>query len=292
MAQLMPSVKSLAVLAMTLLAALPATAAPFPFFAFCMDTHDSMKRDLPAQAALLKELGYAGAGHLWAKEVPARLQTLDAAGLKLFQVFIQASVAENAERYDKNLDAVLPLLKGRGVQIALLMSGLPPSDTGGDARGVAIIREVADKAAAVGADVVLYPHSGDWLERVEDGLRLIALAERPNVGVIFNLCHFLKIDDEKNLRPLLEKALPHLKAISIHGTDGAEAIHAGTGNWIQPLGSGTFDVYGLLQTLDALGYRGPVGLQCYGIAGDAKVHLGQSMAAWRDYMKRLTQPEK
>jgi len=276
-----------------LLASGAATAADaFPFFAFCIDTHDSVKRDLPAQAALLKELGYAGAGHLWPDTVPERLTTLDAQGLKLFQVYVRANVAEDAaEPYDKKLDNVLPLLKDRGAQVALLMSGMPPSDTAGDERAVAIIREVADKAAAVGADVVLYPHSNDWLEKVDDALRLTALAGRPNVGVMFNLCHFLKIDDEKNLRTVLERALPHLKAVSIHGADGSQAIHAGTGNWIQPLGSGSFDVYGLLQALHAWGYRGPVGLQCYGIEGDAKVHLEKSMATWRDYMKRL-RPEK
>ncbi len=38
---------------------------------------------------------------------------------------------------------------------------------------------------------------------------------------------------------------------------------------------------GLLKTLDELGYTGPVGLQCFGIGGDAREHLARSMAAWR-----------
>jgi hypothetical protein len=37
----------------------------------------------------------------------------------------------------------------------------------------------------------------------------------------------------------------------------------------------------LLKTLKQLGYRGPIGLQCYGIGGDAREHLARSMAAWR-----------
>jgi hypothetical protein len=36
-----------------------------------------------------------------------------------------------------------------------------------------------------------------------------------------------------------------------------------------------------MRTLDALGYKGPVGLQCYGIEGDARLHLQRSIAAWR-----------
>jgi len=62
----------------------PAAPAAWPFFVFCHDTHDAKKRSLAEQAALLKELGYDGAGHLWLGQVPERLKTLDEAGLKLF----------------------------------------------------------------------------------------------------------------------------------------------------------------------------------------------------------------
>ena len=75
--------------------------------------------------------------------------------------------------------------------------------------------------------------------------------------------------------------MPHLFAVSIHGADNAAEIHDGTGNWIQPLGEGSFDVAALLNTLRELEYRGPIGLQCYGIRGDAREHLMRSMAAWR-----------
>ncbi|MBM3836681.1 MAG: hypothetical protein FJ398_01755 [Verrucomicrobia bacterium] len=34
-------------------------------------------------------------------------------------------------------------------------------------------------------------------------------------------------------------------------------------------------------TLKDLGYQGPIGLQCYGIGGDAREHLTRPMAAWR-----------
>lgn len=248
-----------------------------------MDTHDSMKRTLPEQAALLKELGYDGAGHLWLDNLEERIKTLDDAGLKLFQVYLSVNVAATDKpSYDKRLDEALPLLKNRGVMLALLMAGLPPSDTGGDEHGVALIREIADKARPFGVRVALYPHSGDWLERVEDGVRLAQKADRPNVGVMFNLCHWLKVDDEANLEPLLDKAAPYLYAVSIHGADHAAEVHAGTGNWIQPLGSGSFDIRNFLTQLDKRGYRGPVGLQCYGIPGDARDHLAKSIAAWRE----------
>ena len=50
-----------------------------PFFAFCMDTHDSQRRTLDQQARLLKDLGYDGAGHLWLDQVQERLAAQAAA---------------------------------------------------------------------------------------------------------------------------------------------------------------------------------------------------------------------
>ena len=189
--------------------------------------------------------------------------------------------ADANSSYDPRLKESLPLLRGRKTMLALLMSGAAPSDPALDERAVALVQEIADMANEAGVRVALYPHSGNWLEHVEDGLRIVQKAKRPNVGVMFNLCHWLKVDDEKNLKPLLTSAMPHLFAVSIHGADRAEEIHAGTGNWIQPLGNGSFDVGALLDTLRELGYQGPVGLQCYGIPGDARDHLTKSMTAWR-----------
>lgn len=261
------------------------SAARLAFFAFCMDTHDSQKRTLEQQAALLEELGYDGAGHLWLDNLEERIKTLDAHGLRLFQVYLQVNIAADANSpYDPRLKESLPLLRGRKTMLALLMSGAAPSDPALDERAVALVQEIADMANEAGVRVALYPHSGNWLEHVEDGLRIVQKAKRPNVGVMFNLCHWLKVDDEKNLKPLLTSAMPHLFAVSIHGADRAEEIHAGTGNWIQPLGNGSFDVGALLDTLRELGYQGPVGLQCYGIPGDARDHLTKSITAWRRLM--------
>ena len=132
-------------------APLAASAAPaYPFFAFCMDTHDSQHRTLQQQAEMLKALGYDGAGHLWLDQVKERLETLEAVGLKLYQISIRVDISKEKEAYDPRLKDVLPLLKGRDVMINLLMSGGKPSDTAGDPRAVAIIKEIADLAQPSG----------------------------------------------------------------------------------------------------------------------------------------------
>lgn len=268
-------------------AASPAEDFRPPFFALCMDTHDAKKRNLADQAALLKELGYDGAGHLWLDQLSERLATLDAAGLKLFQIYLRVSLKSGEPAYDARLKEMLPRLKGRETMLALLVTGGKPSDTTLDARAVAVVTEIAGLAAGAGLRVALYPHRGDWLERVEDTVRVAKQVNRPNVGVMFNLCHWLAVDDESHLEAVLKLAQPHLFAVSLHGADQAEAIHAGRGNWIQPLGSGRFDVVRLLRLLKAQGYGGPIGLQCYGLPGDAREHLARSMKAWRGMLEQV-----
>jgi sugar phosphate isomerase/epimerase len=267
-----------------------AAAAGFdnPFFALCMDTHDAKKRSLEEQARMLKELGYAGAAHLWLDNVEERLATLDRAGLKLFQIYIRIDLGPKAkEAYDQRLAQVLPLLKGKGVQLAPLVIGGTPSDASLDERAAATVKEIAAAAAPYGVKVALYPHQKHWLETVQDGLRVAAKVSKPEVGVMFNLCHWLRVGSEDELRPLVRSAMPRLLSVSINGADRGAEIKAGTGKWIQPLGSGTFDMLGFLRELRDAGYRGPIGLQCYGIPGDAAVHLEQSMAAWRGLRKQL-----
>ena len=263
--------------------------SPFEgFFALCHDTHDARKRSLEQQAALLSELGYDGAGHLWLGKVDERLKTLDAHGLKLFQVYIRVNIAPSRKPYDPNLPQIIKQLKGRGTMLAVLVQGGKPSDATQDVRAVAILRELADLAQPLGIRIALYPHTGDWLERTEDALRVARKVDRANVGVMFNLCHWLKTDgDETKLAPLLKAALPHLFAMTINGADAGLGRRGGWDRLIQPLDSGTFDVHNLLKTLQGLGYTGPVGLQCYGLGGDARAHLARSIAAWRKLAARL-----
>ena len=256
------------------------------FFAFCIDTHDAKTRNLEQQAALLKELGYDGVGHLWLNDIPERLKTLDAAGLKLFQITMTVDITPGKQAYDPKFKEIMPLLKGRGVQFLLLMNGLKPSDPAGDARAVEIIREMAALARDSGAQILLYPHSYMWMERIEDAVRVADKVDRPNVGVMFNLCHWLRVNKERNYKSVLAQAMPRLWAVSICGADEFDD-KPGWAHYIQPLGRGSFDMLTFLKTLRQLGYTGPIGLQCFGIPGDVRDNLAESMKAWRGYCARM-----
>ena len=267
-------------------AAEPSSPKTNAFFAFCIDTHDAKKRNLEQQAAMLKELGYDGVGHLWLNDIPERLKTLDAAGLKLFQITMTVDITPGKQAYDPKFKEIMPLLKGRGVQFVLLMNGLKPSDPAGDERAVEIIREMAAVARDPGAQILLYPHSYMWMERIEDAVRVADKVDRPNVGVMFNLCHWLRVNKERNYKPVLAQAMPRLWAVSISGADEFDE-KPGWSHYIQPLGRGSFDMLALLMPLRQLGYTGPIGLQCYGIPGDVRDNLAESIKAWRGYAARM-----
>jgi sugar phosphate isomerase/epimerase len=153
-----------------------------------------------------------------------------------------------------------------------------PSSPAGDDRAVEVIREIADMAAEAKLRVALYPHHAFWVERVEDAVRLAKKVDRKNVGVTFNLCHWLRVDDEKNMKSLIKSAMPHLFVVTINGAD------SGGKDWktlIQTLDRGTFNMRRFLRTLNNSGYTGPIGFQGYGIGGDAHDNLKRTIDAWR-----------
>jgi len=254
---------------------------PNPFFA--MDTATDRRLPAKAQVEMVRELGYAGMGCDIAA-MPAMLQAADDAGLKLFAVYVGASVDPGKPRYDPRLKDVIKSLKGHDTMVWLYVTGGKPSSTDRDDEAAGIVREVADLAAESGLRVALYPHAGFYVERVEDALRLMRKAERKNVGVTFNLCHWLKVDKEENLTPLLKQAMPHLLIVTINGAD------SGGKNWdtlIQTLDRGTFDMFNFLKTLKDMGYAGPIGFQGYGIKGDPRDNLTRTVDAWRKLSARI-----
>lgn len=234
---------------------------------------------------MLKELGYDGVGHIWLDKVEERVRSLDAAGLRLFQITMTVDLTPGKPPYASQFKDVLSLVKGRGVQFCLLINGAKPSDTTADERAVVLLREMATAAEAAGAQIILYPHVGNWVERIEDAIRVAHLVDRKNVGVMFNLCHWLRVDPQRDYEHLLKAAKPWLLAVSLNGADPMDE-KPGWDHYIQPLDKGSFDLAAFLRTLRDVGFQGPIGLQCYGIGGDTRDHLARSMAAWR----RLTNP--
>ncbi len=264
----------------------PATAARLkldnPFFAFDNGTGRG-RLSADEQAALLARLGYAGIGYTGGKGIPDMLRALDKHDQKMFSIYIGARVGPDGPSYHPNMKQAIEDLKGRETCIWLTLGGGTASTDTYDDQAVKVVREVADLAAGSGLRVVLYPHVGFYVQRVEDALRVAEKVDRKNVGVALNLCHWLKVGDEPNMAVRLKQALPHLMLVSINGADH----EGGWDRLIQTLDRGEFDVYNFLLVLKRLGYDGPIGLQCYAIRGDAEENLSRSIGAWKKFVARM-----
>lgn len=256
---------------------------PF-FFSFNSATRD--KGLNPDQrAALLKKLGYDGMEYNGFNGLAGIVQALDDHGLRLFTVYTPVNLDEGQPKYDPKLKEALEIIQDRDVVLELHVHSkkYKKSDPAGDGRAVEILREMADLAAPKGVRLAIYPHYGFWGETVEDSIRMAKKVNRPNVGSIFNLCHWLRVGGN-DYETVLAKAKPTLFAVSINGAE-----KTGT-NWkelIQPLGSGGFEIFPLLKAAKEAGYEGGIGLQTYGVPGPPEEHLGQSVAAWRAMARRL-----
>lgn len=231
------------------------------------------------QTRLAKRTGYAGIFYAIPKNTPEFLAAHKRAGLRLLGIYTGMNVSDAKPGYDPALPAAIEQLKGTKAIIGFNVNGKAAN---GDDLAVATLREVADMAAKAGLRVAIYPHYGMHVARIEDALRIIAKVQRPNVGLVFNLCHWLRSGDEPNLDLRLKQAAPHMYLATISGSEH-------DGDWdrlIQPLDKGTYDVKGFVRKMEKAGYQGPVLLQCYNIKGDREQNLHASMKAWRGFWKQ------
>ena len=258
-----------------------------PFFAMDTALRDGKPRSAAEQAVLLRDLGYDGFG---ASGHPSEefLAAFEKEGLKVFNTYLTLSFDSAKPGLDPQLKAYVPRLKGHRTALWIAISGvtrdgvkLKASAPEGDEVVAPPMRELAELAEASGVKIAFYPHTGSWLERFEDAVRLARKVDRPNVGATLNLCHWLKVEGDRDPKPVLKEAMPHLFFVSINGADNGETKKMDWNKLIQPLDTGSYDVAGLVKSLRELGYSGPIGFQGYGIAGDSREILRRTMERWR-----------
>jgi sugar phosphate isomerase/epimerase len=265
---------------MSCLTAAAGLAGESAFFAMDTGTRDAQHQTIPQQVALVKELGFDGLSPAYSTPdaLAETLRELDRHQLAVFPVYVGLEL-DAEPPVSPAIREVVRQLRGRDAMIWLYVRSAhhKPSDAAADELAVPLLREISGMADEAGLRVALYPHKDFWIERTEDAVRVAKQVDHPSLGVTFNLCHWLMVDG-RDLDATLTAARPHLMAVTINGAD------EGAKDWarlIQPLDRGDFKVGRVLAKLDELGWRGPVGLQHYGIGGDAKANLRRSMDAWR-----------
>ncbi len=236
------------------------------------------------QIAILAERGYDGV-MLSLKDDPKRWKMLPAylAAMKKHKVRLAAIHARFYIEDGTCTQVIrdnLPLLKGTKVVFVPSVGSrkkMDRKDPKAVAMAVKILREMSDDAEKYGlGGVAPYMHIGNWIETIDDNLRIAKAVDRRNVGVMFHLHHWQAVGnrDQDKLRADLIRAKPYLMIVVIQGTDKDKATH-------KILGEGSFDMVPLVRTLDEMGYRGPLGTMGYTQRGDIPGKLKRAYEAWQ-----------
>lgn len=226
------------------------------------------------EAKMLKEMGYTGISQVYANGAGEKLVERVAAykkhGVKVLSLYLGAS--ENPIE-----PAVVKGLANGGMIELTVQKKITP-------KLIESIRKTAEMAAAQKTKVAVYPHAGFAVATVPQAIDLVEKVNHPNFGIMFNLCHFLKNEKAEDMEAVLEKAASKLFAVS---TNGADSDGKNWGSLIQTLDSGSFPQSRLFKKVKALGFKGPVSLQCYAVRGDKRENLAKSFVAWEKILKEL-----
>ncbi|GAB3899545.1 hypothetical protein GCM10028803_20860 [Larkinella knui] len=261
---------------------------------------DSTYKTFDQQVELIKSLGYDGVEINQLDSFDGMKAALDKHQFTGSYFYIKVNL--DSPTPDPRIEPDIRALKGTKTVLApyIVSDGKRFTSPSAPADSIVVrhLRQLSDWATAAGLQVAVYPHVGFYVERVDHALRLVKQTDRPNVGLTFNLCHWLATTPKasrSDWKGLLTTLKPHLKMITISGANDVDAAgmdNGPTGIWNQyilPLGTGSFDTYELVRyAIQDLGFRGPIGVQCYAMKGDKPTNLRHTMAVWQQYKTRLT----
>ncbi|WDE99374.1 TIM barrel protein [Lentisphaera profundi] len=235
-----------------------------PFFAFLNGIPSFSSFD--EEAKVLKELGYDGISQIFGggDALTQRMAAYEKVGLKVLSIYRSANVKAIAP-------AALKALENRGCIIELTVPKITPEI-------IASIRQTTENASKMNIRVALYPHAGFAVATIPQAMELINQVNHPNLGIMFNLCHFLKNEKAEDLEKTLALCAPQLFAVS---TSGADIDGKNWPTLIQTLDKGTFPQERLFRVLKKLNFEGPVSLQGYGIKGNKLDNITRSIRAWK-----------
>ena len=245
------------------------------------------------QIQLLAERGYGGAmlslkddPRRW-KMLPAYLEAMKKHNVRLAAIHARFYIEDGT--YPQVIKDNLPLLSDTKVVLVPSVGSrkkMDRKDPKAVEMAVKILREMSDDAKEYGlGGIAPYMHIGNWIETIDDNVRIARAVDRRNVGVMFHLHHWQAVGnrDLGKLREDLENAKPYLMIVVIQGTDQDKATH-------KILGEGTFDMVPLVRTLREIDYQGPLGTMGYTQSGDIPAKLDRAYQAWEQIKRKTLEP--
>jgi hydroxypyruvate isomerase len=222
-----------------------------------VDIHLWRDKPLAAIRAALDETGVA----LQSMVVEPRCRLADPAVLAAFREAFRETVAAARQLGARN---IIP-------SVGLALPGLPVEQQ--RATVVAAIREAVTMAGDAGIGVLLEPvnsvvdHPGMFLDNTREGLAIVAAVNAPNLRLLYDIYHSATMGEDPDT--LFGEQAARVGYVQVADSPGRSN-----------LGSGGIDWPRYMRLLDAIGYRGAIGLE-YKVQGTTLESLQQARARLR-----------
>lgn len=258
-----------------------------PFFAFSFGFKEL---PLKERVAFLHGTGYDGiAMNVWNEKLlqdfveVMTMPPVQSGKFKVFGVYVPFNMDNPKHR--TLVSSILRVGKPQHVPIWLMVK---PVDTDPQ-QVIDLITAICDEAKSFDTKVILYPHDMSYFESVEDTLPVLEKINRKNLFTSVHSNHELRKGNAQRLEAAIKKSAPYLALAALSGANGPDKINRYSKDWsdvVQPLADSAFDVHGFYKLLLKYGYKGPVGLQNFGIPGDPKVHHRESFKIWHGWNEK------
>ncbi|MDP9096562.1 MAG: sugar phosphate isomerase/epimerase and 4-hydroxyphenylpyruvate domain-containing protein, partial [Pseudomonadota bacterium] len=186
-------------------------------------------------------------------------------GLDLYQPFRDFEAmpdpqrARNMDRAERKFDVMQEL----GIELVLVCSNTQPTTLDDDARAVADLREMAERAARRGLRVGFEALSwGKHIRRWKHAWQIVETADHPSLGLIVDSFHTLALGDD----PAGIADLPGERIFFVQLADAPQRdmdVLSWSRHFRSFPGQGDLDVQGFLRAVLASGYAGPLSLEVF-----------------------------
>ena len=254
---------------------------------------DSTYNTFDKQVELVKNAGFDGIEINQIESFDGMKSALDQFQFKGSYFYVKLQLCEPI---DNRLESAINKLKGTNTIIAPYILAdtkrFKPNSPEGDSEAIKHLQLISMWSKKSGLQVAIYPHFSFYVERTDHALQLAQKVNRKNVGLSFNLCHWLattSLAERADLKNHLKEINPYLKMMTISGAyDVISKKKAIFDDYILPLGTGSFDTYDLLKYMvKTIKYKKPIGVQCYNIKGNKPQLIKNTMMVWNGYKTRL-----
>ena len=254
---------------------------------------DSTYNTFDKQVELVKNAGFDGIEINQIESFDGMKTALDKYEFKGSYFYIKLQLGEPM---DNRIEKAINSLKGTNTIIAPYILAdtkrFKANSPEGDSEAIRLLQIISVWSKKSGLQVAIYPHFSFYVERTDHALQLAQKINRKNVGLSFNLCHWLattNLTERTQLKSHLKEINPYLKMMTISGAyDIISQKKSIFDDYILPLGTGNFDTYDLLKYMvKTIKYKKPIGVQCYNIKGNKPQLIQNTMYVWNQYKTRL-----